>query len=294
MKVSPECALCLFQRGYLEILEATESMELRFKAITYLLKMLADSFRPDAIPAILGTARERLIKCITGNSDPMARRKMLSNIEALKSLPFADHYISEEKSSYLRFRKACLCAIVGNTIEFGIPGHIFDFNDLPRLIIEAEKDLAIDDIYETFNHAKNAKTVVYLADNAGEIVFDKLLIKELKNLGCSVVIAVKEKPVCNDATLEDVLLAGINNVADEVITTGSDAMGLILQECSREFLEVYEMADLVIAKGMANAETITEINIGVPHLLLLRTKCNNVASYFSIPRNKNVAKLLYP
>lgn len=294
MKVSLECSLCLFQRGYSEILEATENMDLRFKAITHLLKMLADNFRPDTIPAVLGTMRERLIKYVTGNNDPMARRKILSNVEAIKALPFAECLISEEESSYLRFRRACLCTIVGNAIEFDIPGHIFDFNDLYKLIIEAERDLAVDNIYEAFNHTKNAKTVVYLVDNAGEIVFDKLLIRELKNLGCMVVVAVKEKPVCNDATLEDALFAGINNVADKIITTGSDTMGLILQECSREFLEVYGMADLVIAKGMANAETITEMSIRVPHLLLLRTKCENVARYFGIPRNKNVAKLLYP
>jgi len=294
LKVSPECSLCLFYRGYLEILEATESLELRFKAITNLLKMLAENFHLDAVPAVLGTMRERLIKDVTGNNDPMAKRKMLSNMEALRVLPFAEKFVSKGESDYLRFRRACLCAIVGNTIEFDIPGHVFNFNDLYRLIIEAERDLAIDDIYIAFNHAKEAGLVIYLADNAGEIAFDKLLIRELKNFGCRVIAAVKERPVCNDATMEDAMLAGLNNVVDKVMTTGSDAMGLIVSECSRGFLDVYERADLVIAKGMANAETITEMEIKTPHLLLLRVKCENVARYFGVPRNKNVAKLLYP
>lgn len=294
MKVSPECSLCLFYRGYLEISEATEILELRFKAITSLLRMLAENFHPDAVPAVLGTMRERLIKDITGNNDPMARRKMLSNIEALGTLPLAEKFVSEGGSNYIRFRRACLCAIVGNSIEFDIPGHVFSFNDLYRLVIEAERDLAIDDIHKAFNHAKEAGLVIYLADNAGEIAFDKLLIRELKNLGCKVIAAVKERPVCNDATMEDALLVGLNEAADKVMTTGSDAMGLIISECSREFLEVYEGADFVIAKGMANAEIITEMKIKTPHLLLLRVKCENVARYFEVPRNKNVAKLLYP
>lgn len=294
MKVSPECAPCLLQRGYLEIVEATENMELRFMAINHLLKMLAENFHPNAVPAVLGTMRERIIRNVTGNNDPMAEKKMLSNTEAMKILPFAEKLLSEEKSSYLRFRRACLCAIVGNAIEFGIPGYTFNFNDLYGLIIEAERDLAIDDIYMAFRYVKKGETILYLADNAGELVLDKLFAKELKNLGCRVIVAVKEKPSCNDATLEDALFIKINDIVDEVITTGNDAMGLIISECSKEFLEAYRMASFVIAKGMANAETITEMKIRVPHLLLLKAKCENVARHLGVPRNKNVAKLLHP
>lgn len=294
MKVSPECSLCLFQRGYMEILEATEDPELRFKAIISLLKMLAENFHPNAIPAVLGTMRERIIKDVTGNSDPLAGKKMLSNMEALRVLPLAEQFISEGGSDYLRFRRACLCAIVGNAIEFDIPGHAFSFSKLYEMIIDAERDLAIDDVRPAFNYARRSGLVLYLADNAGEIAFDSLLVRELRNLGCKVVVAVKEKPVCNDATMGDALLVGLNGVADEVITTGSDSMGLMISECSREFMELYNRADLIIAKGMANAETITEMKINVPHFLLLRVKCENVARYFNVSRNKNVAKLLYP
>ncbi|MEM0049653.1 MAG: ARMT1-like domain-containing protein [Candidatus Bathyarchaeia archaeon] len=293
MKVSPECALCLFQRGYLEIIEATDNLELRFEATIHLLRMLAENFHPNAVPAVLGTLRERIIKDVTGNSDPMAKRKVLSNIEAMKILPLAEQLISKE-SGYMRFRRACLYAVVGNVIEFDIPDHTFDFNELYGLLINAEMDLAIDDIYAAFSLLKRDKLIIYLTDNSGEIAFDKLFVRELKNLGCKVIVAVKEKPVCNDATFEDALFVGIDKVADEVITTGSDTMGLILSECSRDFLKIYETADFVIAKGMANAETITEMKIKVPHLLLLRAKCENVARYFGVKRNKNVVKLLYP
>ncbi|MEM2027938.1 MAG: ARMT1-like domain-containing protein, partial [Candidatus Bathyarchaeia archaeon] len=147
---------------------------------------------------------------------------------------------------------------------------------------------------EAFEAAKRSKLTVYLADNAGEIVFDMVLIKELKRLGNKVVVAVKSEAVSNDATMEDAFQVGLDKVADVVITTGSDMMGLVLSECSREFLEVYGSADLVVAKGMGNAETITEMELNAPHLLLLRTKCVNVANYFGVERDKNVAKLMHP
>lgn len=294
MKVGVDCALCIFQRGYMEALEATQNPKLRFKAINQLFNMLAKDFHPEAVPAILGTMRDRIIKRVTSNPDPFAKKKRLSNQEAMKILPFAEKIIEAEAKDEARFRKACLCAIIGNIIEFNIPGHSFDFNDLKRLIIEAEQNLAIDDISEAFEIAKKSHLTVYLTDNAGEIAFDKLLVKELKRLGGRVIVAVKGEPVYNDATMEDALFVGMDKVADKVITTGSDMMGLITSECSSDFLKIYNSADFVVAKGMGNAETLTEMDLETPHLLLLRTKCMNVANYFKVERNKNIAKLLYP
>lgn len=293
MKVGVDCALCIFQRGYMEALEATEDLELRFKAISQLFKMLAENFRPEAIPAVLGTMRDRIVKHVTGNPDPYAEKKRLSNQEAMKVLPFAEEILEAEREEEARFRRACLCAIVGNIIEFNIPGHSFNFGDLKRLILEAERNLAIDDISEAFNIARKSRLIVYLTDNAGEIAFDKMLVRELKRFGGKVVVAVKGEPVYNDATMEDALFVGMDKVADKVVTTGTDMMGLIPSECSPEFLKIYNSADFVVAKGMGNAETLTEIDLKTPHLLLLRTKCMNVANYFRVERNKNIAKLLY-
>lgn len=294
MRVGVDCALCLFHRGYMEILEATDDPNLRFKAIIQLLDMLAKNFNPEAIPAVLGTMRDRIIKQTTRNPDPYAEKKRAGNIEAMRLLPLAEKAISEQPDPELRFRKACLIAIVGNIMEFNIPGHTFNLKDFGRLLYEAEDDLAVDDISEAFKIAGKANLIVYLADNAGEIAFDILLVKELKNLCKRVVVAVKGEPVYNDATMEDALFVGIDKVADSVITTGTDMMGLLISECSMDFLKIYDSADFVVAKGMGNAETITEMDLNVPHLLLLRTKCANVANYFRVERNKNIAKILYP
>jgi len=292
LKVEVECASCVLQRGYLQIREATKNPSIQFKAMSALLNLLNEEFKPNANPAILGTQRDRLVRKITGNLDPYAQRKHLSNQKAMETLRLVEDLVTKESSVQSRFRKACMCAIVGNVIEFDIPGHNFGYEDIVGLVKNAESDLAIDEISNFFDLAKKRKTVVYLADNAGEIAFDKWLVHELKKLGAVVTVAVKEGPALNDATMKDAEYVEMDEVADNIVTTGADAVGLIPKECSKEFLKIYNLADLVIAKGMAYAETLTEFKLNSPHVLLLRTKCNPVANYFHVDRDKNVAKIM--
>jgi len=258
-----------------------------------LINFLIEEFKPTANPACLGTKRDRLIRSVTGNPDPYAKSKQISNQKALEILPLAKNLVSNESSTELKFRKACLCSIVGNIMEFDIPDNPFKFADIKKLIQEAEKDLVIDEIPQIFNKAKKAKRVLYLTDNAGEIAFDTLLVQELKKLGPHVTVAVKGGPIINDATMEDAKYVGMHEVADEIITTGTDAVGLIPNECSEEFLNIYNSADFVVAKGMGYAETLTELQLAVPHALLLRTKCSTVANFFNVSTGKNIAKLMF-
>ncbi len=295
LKVEIECLSCIIHRGYLEISEASTNPDLQFKAATALLACMAKEFKPNAVAAVLGTMRDRIIKRISGNPDIYAEKKIVSNQAALKLLPSLRAMITNETSREKRFRRACLAAIVGNVIEFDIPEHEVNFHELEDLIANAEKDMAIDEVFEIFKEAESADNILFLTDNAGEIVLDKLLIGELKQLGGKVTIAVKGGPILNDATLEDARLVSMYEVADAVITTGADAVGLPLpKERSEEFVKAYGEADFVIAKGMGYAETLTEIELKQPHALLLRTKCNPVANYFGVERDKNVAKLVKP
>ncbi|MDH5634456.1 MAG: ARMT1-like domain-containing protein, partial [Candidatus Bathyarchaeota archaeon] len=203
MKVEIECLSCLIHRGYLEIAEATKNPSLQFKTATALLEYMAKEFKPEAVSAVLGTARDRIVKRISGNLDVYAEKKRLSNQMALGLLPSIKGIVEKQASPEERFREACLAAIVGNVIEFDIPKHEVNFEDMEQLIVGAEKDLAVDDIDEIYEQVKKAKEVLFLTDNAGEIVFDKLLVGELKRLGVRVTVAVKGGPVLNDATLED-------------------------------------------------------------------------------------------
>ena len=292
MKVEAECAACILSRAAAEAIEATTNPALRFRAIAELLRLLNKEFRPSAVPADLGTKRDRLIKRITGNDDPYKRSKRISNEKALKLLPYARKLVEEGYSQQDRFKKACLCAIVGNTIEFDIIGHNFTFNSLRKNLREAGKDLVINDTNKIYELAKKAHTILYLADNAGEIVFDTLLVEQLRNMGLNVIVGVKGGPVINDATLEDAEVSGMSKIADKIITTGTDAVGLPLKEVSAEFLDVYNSVDIVFTKGMGYAETLTESRLIKPHALLFRIKCNPVANFFGASREKNVAKLM--
>jgi uncharacterized protein with ATP-grasp and redox domains len=292
VNVELRCISCILNRGYLQIQEATDDKALQFKTLSAILSFLTEEFQLAANPAYLGTKRDRLIREITGNPDPYKQKKQLSNQKALEVLPLAQSIVSKETSPELRFRKACLSAIVGNIMEFDLPDNRFKFSDLEELIQQAENDLALDEIPQIFKEAKKSKRILYLTDNAGEIALDMPLVQELKNLGAHVTVAVKHGPVLNDATLEDAKIVGMDKVADEVMSTGSDSVGLFPEECSKEFLDLYNSVDFVVTKGMGHAETLTELQLPVPHALLLRTKCSTVANHFNVGTGKNIAKLL--
>ncbi|MEM3578818.1 MAG: ARMT1-like domain-containing protein [Candidatus Bathyarchaeia archaeon] len=292
MKVEAECAACIINRAAAEIKLATTNPAVRFRAMMELLHMLSKEFKPSAVPADLGTKRDRLVKKVTSNDDPYKKSKRVCNENALKLLPYARKLVEEGYTQQDRFKRACLCAMVGNIMEFDIPGHNFSFSMLKKSLREAGKDLVVDDVGKIYETAKNSSKILYLTDNAGEIVFDTLLVEQLKNMGLTVIVAVKGGPVINDATFEDAEVSGMTKIADKVITTGTDAVGLASKEVSAEFLNVYASVDMVFAKGMGYAETLTEYKLEKPHALLFRTKCEPVANFFAVPRNKNVAKLM--
>lgn len=292
MKVEAECAACIISRGAAEVKEATSNPALRFRAMSELLRLMHKEFRPTSVPADIGTKRDRTIKRVTGNDDPYRKRKKISNEKALTLLAYARKFVEEGYAQQDRFKRACLCAIVGNVMEFDIPGHKFFFSNLRKNLRDAGKELAVDDTNAIYELAKKAHTVLYLADNAGEIVFDTLLVERLKDMGLTVSVAVKGSAVINDATLEDAGVSGMTRVADNVITTGTDAVGFAANEVSSEFLKIYNSVDLVFAKGMGYAETLTENRLKKPHALLFRTKCDPVANYFGVPKERNVAKLM--
>ena len=292
MKVEPECESCLLYRAQIQTYQATTNPALRFRCLAEVVKLLNREFKPTSVAADIGTKRDRIIRQLTSNKDPYKYNKKAANEKARKMLPHAKKYVELGYNQQERFKKACLCAIVGNIMEFDIPGHKFTLKSLAGVLRKAVKDLVIDDIDKAYELAKKAQSVLFLADNAGEIVFDTLLVEQLKNMGLKVTYVVKGGPVINDATMEDVEISNIDKLADEVITTGCDAVGLQKKEVSPEFLKVYDAAELIFAKGMGYAETLTEYKLTKPHLLMFRTKCVPVANYFCVPRDRNIAKLM--
>lgn len=291
MKIKPVCMVCLLSRAYKVVERLVEDEERKMQALKEVLNALnheinwgSNPFR--LVPAYLGTVRERTLKRVLSLKDPFLDIKRESNMVAIKMLSEINKRISD-KRGYERFREACILAVAGNAIEFDVLGRDFSLEQLQDSLERAEEELVVDDTEKLYEAVSRSK-VLYLTDNAGEIVFDTVLVKEIKNLGAKVTVAVKDEPVMNDATMKDALEVGMDKVADKIITTGTDAVGLPLHECSQEFLNEYSTADVIVAKGMGNFEFMTEYKHPCEVYFLLRTKCAPVAECIGVEREKNV------
>ncbi|MFC1767093.1 DUF89 domain-containing protein [Candidatus Margulisiibacteriota bacterium] len=162
-------------------------------------------------------------------------------------------------------------SIAGNVIDYGAH-QTFDVNATINEVFDQE--FMIND-YEKFKKdLSRSKKILYIGDNAGEIVFDKLLVSEIGKMGKKVIFAVKSKPILNDSLLEDAESVEMTKMAD-VIESGSDTAGTVLSKTTDEFKKVYQEADMVIAKGQGNFETIEDQGKNI--YFLLKCKCMHLS-----------------
>ena len=214
-----------------------------------------------ATPPEIGARVHRLVREITGNDDPYQTAKRVSTEKALSLLPRLRDLVSAAEDP---LEAAIRVSIAGNIIDLG-PNPDYDLWDVVLKV--QQQPIAINDLAELKHHLQTASLVLYLGDNAGETVFDRVLIE---NLGKPVTYAVKGGPVLNDATREDALAAGLDQVA-EIIDNGARISGTVLAECSPDFRQVFDAADLILVKGMGNYETLSTVN--APIFFLLQVKC---------------------
>jgi uncharacterized protein with ATP-grasp and redox domains len=224
-------------------------------------------------------------------TDPYKELKHESNVMALNILPELLQLVDESKD---KFRTATLIAAAANAIEFDVSGREFSLDELRHILNNVETDLALDQVDELRDLCKNAKHVLFLHDNAGEVVLDMILIREIRRLGPKVTAVVKGGPILNDATMVDAEEVNLAEYADEVIDTGAPAIGVNLERNSKEFLDVFHSSELVVAKGMGNFESLTEYDPEAPTVHIMRTKCIPVANHVGVPKNKNVVMIRYP
>lgn len=212
-------------------------------------------------PSHLSNDTNRIIRELTGVSDFYLRIKQESNVLALSGYPFLQELSVQGEDTLAQVMKI---AASGNVIDVV---HMDNY-DLWDEVRHTVAQPLLGEALATFRAAvEDASYLLYLADNAGETVFDRILI-EMFNL--PVIYAVKGGAILNDATMEDALASGIDKVA-RIIETGSRGPGTILSDCSDEFLEIYSLAPVVLAKGQANYETLQDA--GEKVFNLLRIKC---------------------
>jgi uncharacterized protein with ATP-grasp and redox domains len=253
-----------------------------------LLKMLGEKFNEDTVPSIIGTDRNRLIARVTRCKDPYIDLKKKENIRVMQLLPKLKKNINAAPKNK-RLGIAALISCLGNVIDYDVPGSNSDIDDA---FDNFNDGFYFDNIDELRELLAEGKEVLFLTDNAGEIAFDTLFVQELKNLGCHVTVAVKGGASINDALLEDALMVGMDKISDEIITTGIDAIGIRLDESPESFKQRFNSVDIIIAKGMANWETLTETPAPCPLLYVFRTKCEPVAKSIGAPEHKSIAFLV--
>ena len=293
MKVTLHCAHCLLERAVNQTKLATQDPQLQMEVVAAMLDFLAEHFNEESVPSHIGTDRDLLVQQMTG-CDPYADLKRESNVMALGILGELKQLVEEADDSNARFRRATLIAAAANAIEFDVSGRDFSLDELRDIIDSVESDLAIDQVDEFRVLCENAREVLYLMDNAGEVVLDMILISEIKRLGSKVTAVVKGGPVLNDATMIDAEEIGLHESADSVIDTGAAAIGVNLERNSEDFKTVFYSADIIVAKGMGNYESMTEFEPSSPVIHILRTKCLPVAMHVGTELNKNVVLIRKP
>lgn len=282
MKVYYECAPCFLRQAKEALDLATDDQSLKMEIMEELVGVVYSDFNKEAVSNVVGTKIHRIIKDKTGNEDPYLLEKRKGNEIALKFLPKIKE-ILKDKNGLENYIKA---AIVGNLIDFGALGVGFDIEN--GIIESMEKEIALNQVQELENELQSAKNVLYLADNNGEIVFDKLLIEKLKEYDVEVIVAFKEKPILNDACMEDAVQIGLDNIAS-LVSTGTDSIGILYADMSDEFKQIFKNADLVISKGLGNYEGLTAMELGnKPVFCLLNAKCNPIAKDIGVDLGDNV------
>jgi uncharacterized protein with ATP-grasp and redox domains len=220
-------------------------------------------------PAETGYHVHRIVREMTGVRDPYKLVKEEATRNALPLVPHLREIVAQADDP---LERAVRIAIAGNIIDFA-PGTVMNPSKDMQFTLEAtlervlHQPFAINDLEALRRALSKAQRVLYLADNAGETVFDRVLIEILEQ---PVVYAVKGGPTLNDATQEDAVAAGLEEVA-EIVSTGSDAPGTVLESCSPAFRQLYDQAELIIAKGQANHEALDEGDRRL--FFLLQVKC---------------------
>jgi len=290
MKMNPRCTYCMLSRVHFQSKLSTDDEDLICKTIHECLAVMNKYYNPEAVSASVATKIHRKCYEVLEDDDPYAVTKKLISQAALKVLPAAKEKIYENSPDDRElFKRAVLASVIANYFDFGI----MDFDASEDKFEEAflklfEHGLDVDDTPKMMGLLKD---VIYIADNCGEILFDMIVFDVIKKLGGNITLVVRGGPILTDVTMEEVEEFEIGKKVDRVMTTGSNAVGILIEEAPAELLDAMKDATLIISKGMANYETLSEHNFG-PIAYMLLTKCECVADDLGLEQGLSVAKLM--
>ena len=277
MPTSPDCIICLSRQSLDAARFASDDPKIHEQVLRRSLELALERGFIDT-PPLLGQEIHREIRRLTGNPDPYAAVKKEFNALIYSQM---GHFREIIRSAENPLEAAVRVAIGGNTIDFALGAHL-TAEIVNNAMRKAMTQSINGDLSRFFDVVSNAKNILYLLDNSGEIVCDRLLIEELLcQFSPKITAVVRGAPVINDVTREDAESIGLTNLV-EVIDNGNDGLGTILELCSPTFHEHLAQADLVIAKGLANYETLIEYEpekYSKTTAYLFKAKCAFIARF---------------
>lgn len=278
MKTCLDCLPCFVR----QILDAgriiSDDTAMHEELLREFLHDLADENWNDAPPVIAQRIHQKL-RAKTGISDFYLKQKNEHNELALRLLPELRKDIEQSEDPLI---SAAHFAIAGNIIDLGAKNGLNESEVLHAIEHATEEPLEGD--IEIFRQAVDkAASILYIGDNAGEIVFDRLLIEQLGPQ--RVILAVRGAPILNDALEEDARIAGLHEIVP-ILGNGNDVPGTDLDQCDNEFRTLFKSADLVISKGQGNFETLNENPRQI--FFLFKVKCQMVANASGRPLGTHV------
>lgn len=268
MKAKADCIVCTFKQGLNTARLVSDDPEVHLRVLSELGTYVA-SLRLDDNPATVSQPAYEVVSRVTGVNDPYARIKRENNEAAMRVSDDIRRMITDASDP---LDAALHAAAAGNVIDLGI-GHTFDIEtDIAAFMHRPFAFSALDDFRSELGPGRK---LLYVGDNAGEIVFDALLVEQILSTGTQVTFTVKSGAVINDATMEDAAFTGLNGMVP-VLETGSADIGVNWKRCSAAFVNAFESADVILAKGHGNFETCNERPENV--YCLLKAKCELVAN----------------
>jgi damage-control phosphatase, subfamily I len=282
MKLTDTCIDCLLSRVAFECQLVSADKDCTDRTVAACSELL-ESMRGTSLfhPQIASAVHRKACGMIK-NSDPFKELKAAGNEQAMR-------VCRQVRGRLTSFHDLVLASVIGNTFDYAVKDHDVT-GDFSRFFKdEFRKGLDIDD---TARIPERAQRVVYLTDNCGEIVFDRLLVGFLKAHGSHVTVAVRDAPILNDATMEDALALGFDKVADCLTTTGGGPeIGLDMAKMPADLAKAITDCTIIISKGMANYESLSEYRNLPPVAYLMCIKCEMIAEDSGIARGSKIAML---
>ena len=267
MQTTFDCLPCFVRQALDAVRMATDNPSVHQQVVHGVLWRLSQMSLQQS-PVVMAQTIHRLVRELVGEADPYCLVKQQSNELALELYPSLATMVSRADDP---LEMAIRLATAGNVIDLGVRSSI-DKHHVEEAILHAVETPLNGEVAELSEALSHARSVLYLTDNAGEIVFDRLLIEQISP--DRVTVAVRGKPVLNDATLPDARAAGLTDLV-EVIDNGSDAPGTLLDDCNDAFRRRFDDADVVIAKGQGNYESLSEAERDV--FFIFKAKCPVIA-----------------